>query len=372
MKLSQFARRLAATSSFVAASMFVVLALPGRPLHAQQAPDESIVFFQSHHSDTGFEDARALYRVSPNGGRVTQLTPLSLNNYYLGAHWSLSGKTIVYEHVNLTHFSRSQIYRIGRHGGAFQRLTSGPTRHELPVWGPGPWVAFIGRDVEGHPCLTLIRPTGGEEHVLLCEMRPDAELQTPQWSTDGTHIYLESRYPGQNSLDPPEYSDLFEVTTASGQARLMATREVFGALEVSPDGTHGVYAEGPNMRVVDFATGNERVVTGTNPRFSRDGSKIAFTRFIQVTATKDFGAIYVMQTDGSHQHRITDNVVADNTFSPVDWSSDGNHILLDRTRLYVKDGHYYRHLSLHMVNARTHKVWFVADGSADKGAWWQP
>lgn len=372
MRLSQFARRLAATSSFSIAALLAVLALPGRPVHAQQATSEAILFFQSHHSDTGFEDARALYRVSPNGGRVTQLTPLTLGHYYLGGHWSLSGKSIVYEHVNLAHFSRSQIYRIDARGGAFQRLTSGPTRHEHPVWGPGPWVAFIGRDAEGHPCLTLIRPTGAEEHVLLCEMRPDAELETPQWSVDGKHIYLESRYPGQHSLDPPEYSDLFKVTAATGQARLIATREVFGALEISPDGTHGVYAEGPNMRVVDYTTGNERVVTGTNSRFSRDGTKIAFTRFIPVTVTKDFGAIFVMHVDGSHQHRITDDVVGDHTFVPVDWSSDGNHILLNRTRRYIKDGHYYTHYSLHMINARTHGVWFIADGRADRNAWWQP
>jgi Tol biopolymer transport system component len=105
----------------------------------------------------------------------------------------------------------------------------------------------------------------------------------------------------------------------------------------SPDGTKialvvdqdiwTMNADGTNM--VNLTNGQQ----GFSPSWSPDGSKIAFT------ATRanpgDFQSkIYVMNADGSDQHRITDGFTSDH--SPA-WSPDGRIAFVRSMRIFKMD-----------------------------------
>jgi len=347
----------------------VALAAPGGNAVAQQAPNDSILFTQSHYDSTGAADATALYRVKPSGDHATPMTPLTVGNFYVGGHWSLSGRTVIYEHYTGGNIlTRSQIYRIDRQGGSIQRITSGPSRHQRPVWGPGPWIAYIDGGIDFNQCLTLVRPTGTENHVLFCAPRSDAELSDPRWSTDGKKIYVEAYYYGQHGLEPPSHSDVYEVNITTGLVTLVHARTAYESSEIlalSPDATHAIYGDdGGGLHLVDFATDSETIVPGSSPVYSKDGTHIAFTRYLPAGGVKQFGAIFIMRADGSNPHRVIDKVVGDDAYRAATWSNDGSHILLNRTRYYVQDGQGYDHLSMHMLDVKAHAVTKVADGTA--------
>ncbi|MEK7248940.1 MAG: S9 family peptidase, partial [Bacteroidota bacterium] len=76
-----------------------------------------------------------------------------------------------------------------------------------------------------------------------------------------------------------------------------------------------------------------RIKTVENPRFSPDGTKIAFTvKEDSLEKGKSNTEVYVMNSDGSGVKRLTDNPAAD---TKPRWSPDGKSLLFTSTR---KDG----------------------------------
>ena len=77
-------------------------------------------------------------------------------------------------------------------------------------------------------------------------------------------------------------------------------------------------------RLMHNTTATERY-----PRWSPDGTKIAFTRYMDRTKRQTTGEVFIMNADGTDPQRLTHNNVLDNTPS---WSPDGTQIAFSSSR----------------------------------------
>ncbi len=78
----------------------------------------------------------------------------------------------------------------------------------------------------------------------------------------------------------------------------------------------------------DNGSGIRRLTNNTlskdrDPRWSPDGKRIAFTRFMDKEQTQTSSELFVMNADGTDQKRLTHNTVADGYPS---WSPDGQYL----------------------------------------------
>ena len=67
----------------------------------------------------------------------------------------------------------------------------------------------------------------------------------------------------------------------------------------------------------------------SKPRWSPDGKKIAFIRYMDKDNIQTSGEVFIMNADGTNQQRLTHNNVAEGYPS---WSSDGNNIAFSSGR----------------------------------------
>ncbi|MFK2891863.1 TolB family protein [Dyella flagellata] len=346
------------------------------------APVGSVLYSQTHVDTSDSPNGTTLYRAPAAGGAVTQLIPLSLGTLDLGARWSPYGRAVVFERVSTKQwFTQSEIYRMDRDAGRLQQITVGSSRHQFPVWGPSNWIAYIDGGVDTNQCLALVRPYGEDQHILFCPGPVDAVFQAPQWSLDGTKLFVEVHYYGTEGVNPPAYSDVYSVNAATGKATRIShlTTGDVAHLEISPDGTHGVYAWDATtaMEIVNFTTGQTLgsefgTLYGSSPSWSHDGREIAFARDVAVPGTNygTFGAVFVMYPDGSHVRQITTHPVAFDYYYPVQWSADDSHVLVNCTRYVTQGTHPGQYFSVHLLDMATQAITNVAaNGTANEGAW---
>lgn len=384
MKVAQLVRRFAATSSFVFAAAIVAAHASGSQA-AEQVPDGSVLYSQTHVDASDSPNGTALYRAPASGGMNAKLAPLTLGTLDLGARWSPHGRAIVFERVTTADwFTESQIYRMDRNGGNVRQITLGKSRHQLPVWGPTGWIAYIEGGVDTNQCLATVRSNGERQHVLFCSGITDAVFQAPQWSLDGRQLFVEFHYYGTEGVNPPVYSDFYKVDVATGKATRVSHLNIgdVAHLAISPDGAHGVYAWDATsaMEVVDFTTGKSvgsefGTLYGTSPTWSRDGRYVAFTQNVSVPGSTcgTFGAVFAMRADGSHVRQLTTHPVAFDYYYPVQWSEDDTQILLNRTRYIIQGANAGQYMSVHVLDLATQAISTVAsNGTADEGAWWEP
>jgi len=143
----------------------------------------------------------------------------------------------------------------------------------------------------------------------------------PAWSPDGRQIAFTSSTPGSPSV--------VSVMNADGTGR-SPILSFFGAAnpDWSPDGFFFVFETGNSIWISGRITGTSLRLTNATgdarPRFSPDGSKIVFQSIRDGQAE-----IYVMNSDGTAQTRLTNNSAADT--APA-WSPDGTRILFTSLR----------------------------------------
>ena len=382
MKVTHFVRRLAATSSlFVVTGLCAGLATFDCQA-AEQALGGSVLYAQTHVDTSDSPNGTSVYRAPAAGGVVTSLIPLSLGTLDLGERWSPYGRAIVVERVATKDwFTESQLYRMASKGGSPQQITLGRSRHQHPVWGPSGWIAYVEGGVDNHQCLALVKPRGEDPHVLFCPGPADAVFQAPQWSLDGKALFAEVHYYASTGVNPPAYSDVYRVDVLTGKATRISHLNIgdVAHLAISPDGACGVYAWDATsaMAIVHFGTGKMvgsefGNLYGSSPHWSHDGKMIAFAQTVAVPGSSygTFGAVFVMAPDGTHVHAITTHPVAFDYYTPVQWSNDDTHMLLNRTRYVIQGPQAGQYFSVQMLDIYTQAITTVAqNGTAGDGAW---
>jgi hypothetical protein len=117
----------------------------------------------------------------------------------------------------------------------------------------------------------------------------------------------------------PDNAGIFVYDLATGE------RQVLGPgtwPTLSHDGRRAAYSWSEGLHLVDLASGENRVVPGTttndyNPRFSPDGSRLAFVRIDDLN-------LYVVNLEGSGLQRVTEGPEYELL---VGWTTDGGSLL---------------------------------------------
>jgi TolB protein len=194
----------------------------------------------------------------------------------------VQGGRILFSEVTGEH---RDIHAIRPDGSGLTRLTKSRGEAVWPDPSPDGRKIAYEDDEATRAVIALIDADGGQRRVLT----PSGYQGHPDWSPDGRWIALErDPAPGDNGvwLMRPDGSDLRRLT-----------RNPYAGVECGCDG---------------------------DPTFSPDGRQIAFAR--TRSESKGLGALFVMNSDGSHLRRLTSW-----RFDPgaqLAWKPDGSRIMV--------------------------------------------
>ena len=170
-----------------------------------------------------------------------------------------------------------------------------------------------------HLQLFTVRPDGhGRRQITHLT---DSDALNAAWSPDGKRIAFARDY-AEGTND--EHLDIFTVNANGSGLHGMGLQGLNGEPTWSPDGSQILWAHPGGFEIANADGSGLRQINvagdiGT-PTFSPDGKRIAFLR----TLAGDKGAIYVVQANGTHEHRLTKP--ARGVGSKIDWSPDGSTI----------------------------------------------
>jgi len=261
----------------------------------------------------------------------------------------------------------AEIYVQDIDGSNLQRLTNNAGRDAFPVFSPDGTQIVFNREDENLD-VHIMRSDGSDDRRLT-DWPGNEEAYPGCWSRDGTQIYFSSDRFGRDNIyridvepyephetlsDPldlhfPVYSPdgnkvLFQAQAEdmTGELRvvdlksmrvssILKTQTVDGYPKFSPDGKSILFQDrlGDNSEICLISSdGSGGIKNLTNnpakdavPSWSPDGSRIAFTS--NRDGSHDISQIYVMNADGSNQHRVYYNSAL--TTYPT-WSPDGSRI----------------------------------------------
>jgi len=212
------------------------------------------------------------------------------------------------------------------------QLTFGEGVEEWPAWSPdGARLAYVA-EVNGFRQLFLRTVAGGAERQLSHDSRDHIQ---PAWSPDGQHlVFVQSRTSG-GKLEPTdingwyqENSEIWSLELASGRETKLIDDAFNPAY--SPDGRRIAFdaplAGARRIWIADSGGRNPRQVTSdsseavvhTTPRWSPDGTSLAFRRVEKIKSDID-----VVDLSSQAVTRVTNDNVPD--MDPV-WAPDGRHI----------------------------------------------
>ena len=249
-----------------------------------------------------------------------------------------------------------QIYVMNGDGSGVARLTYSGANDDCPRWSPNGTKILFQSDRDnpstGYMDIYVMNSDGSGVTRLTTDPNDDS---TASWSPDGTKIVFQSIRNGVN------YQVYSMNADGSNQVCLTNTSSSDGEPSWSPDGSkiafasdrdhaghYSVYVMSSNGSGQQRFTFSASTIDDTQPTWSPNGGKIAFVSTRDSTTetwqeTDDDGnyitkskvhinkEIYVMNSDGSGQTRLTNDLANDDAPS---WSPDGTKIVFrsDRER----------------------------------------
>ncbi|MCP4291599.1 MAG: hypothetical protein GY780_07165 [bacterium] len=205
-------------------------------------------------------------------------------------------------------------------------LTSMPGYEITPAVSPdGSKVVFSWRKI-GETTYNLHLKQRDSETVIRLTDSPGSEFY-PTWSPDGTNIAFFTKKEGQWQIGI--------VPSLGGPVRLVSEPHLyFTGLDWAPNGQEIVFGFTDDMEKpyrlarlnmdsleVSFITDPHILVRGDKtPRFSPDGTKIAFVRGDR----SSFKDLFLIDAKGSEPKRLTEGFV---NIGGLDWSTDGSTLV---------------------------------------------
>jgi dipeptidyl aminopeptidase/acylaminoacyl peptidase len=197
-----------------------------------------------------------------------------------GLSLSTDGSTIAF--VTADGRAQTQIATIGTDGAGMRVLTTEGIEASMPAWSPdGTMIAFEGVDAGIVSDIYVMNADGSDVRQLTDDPAYD---QYPQWSPDGFTIAYDNS--GDRTESDPQYSsttDIWTVPVTGGTpTRLTTTAGPDAHPSYSPDGNRIAYFRQDGIWVMDADGAHpHRIlkVAGFTPRWSPDGTAIAFTTY---------------------------------------------------------------------------------------------
>jgi len=212
-----------------------------------------------------FDDAGGIYIINADGSGERRLPNSSGQEQWPA--WSPDGTRLVFRDL-----SGGGIFVANVDGSGRRRVTE--QDGVAPTWSPDGRRIAYSRD----GAIWVMNADGSQQRPLLTTSRGFDDA--PTWSPDGLRIAFRSG------------TDISAADVDGGRARALA----------SPGGTGVVNPDGKGANKLATGAGQP----GT-PRWSPDGTKIAYEMY----QTGEHCSIWVMNSDGSTQTRLTDNTMCD-------------------------------------------------------------
>jgi Tol biopolymer transport system component len=211
----------------------------------------------------------ALYVMDADGSGVRRLNLPDGGGWVTDLAWSPDGRTIAFTYRR--EHETADIYSIRLDGSApITNLTDHPATDSQPAWSPdGTMIAYYSTQDGAGGDLFVMRADGSSVTNLT---RSGRAIDDITWSPDGSQIAY--------TVYQSAHSAIF-VTDAAGTSPRQLTGDAAGVL---PD----------------------RYVGDSSPAWSSDGQRLAFVSYRDGNAE-----IYVMQSDGTQQQRLTIDVSLD-------------------------------------------------------------